>query len=56
MTGQPAISVPAGLNNDMPVPIQMVGRYGDEATLLQVSAFLEQAQPWANFQPAVYAG
>lgn len=56
MTGMPAITVPAALHNDMPVPIQIAGRYGDEATLFKLAAFLEEAQPWSDMRPAVFAG
>jgi amidase len=46
-TGQPAISVPAGFDeNGLPVGIQLMARHCDEQTLLQVAAQLEQAQPW----------
>lgn len=46
-TGQPAISVPAGFDeNGLPVGIQLMARHCEEQTLLQVAAQLEQAQPW----------
>jgi amidase len=32
-----------------------MGRYGDEATLLQLAAQLEKAQPWFEKRPAVFA-
>ncbi|WP_416775832.1 amidase family protein [Xenorhabdus budapestensis] len=38
-----------------PIGIQLVGRYGDEATVLQVSAQLEQAMPWKGRRPLVTA-
>lgn len=46
-TGQPAMSLPlhwsaAGL----PVGVQLVGRFGEDARLLQLAAQLEQATPW----------
>jgi amidase len=47
VTGQPAISVPAGFDeNDLPVGVHLMARHCDEQTLLQVAAQLEQAQPW----------
>jgi amidase len=53
VTGQPAITVPAGLGTDgMPVAVQIVGRPLHEDTLLQVARQLEIARPW----PAVARG
>ncbi len=46
-TGQPAMSVPLHWSdNNLPMGTQFVGRYGDEMTLYQLAAQLEQAQPW----------
>jgi amidase len=56
MTGQPAISLPLAWNADgLPVGTQFFGRFGDETTLFQLAAELEEAQPWAGRKPAVYA-
>lgn len=45
--GVPAISLPVGVFHDgLPLGVQLVGRYGDEATLLQVAAGLEQQLRW----------
>jgi amidase len=53
-TGQPACSVPAGLDHDgLPVGVQLVGRPDDEATLLSLSAQLEAARPWADRRPPI---
>ena len=47
VTGNPAASVPAGLGSDgLPLAVQLVGRHGDETTLLGVAAQLERARPW----------
>ena len=47
VTGNPAASVPAGIAADgLPVAVQLVGRFGDETTLLSVSAQLERARGW----------
>ncbi len=55
-TGQPAISLPLHRGaNDLPVGMQFVGRWGDEATLFRLAGQLEQAAPWPAtaglFQP-----
>jgi amidase len=47
VTGNPAAAVPAGVADDgLPVSVQLVGRVGDETTLLAVSAQLERVRPW----------
>ncbi len=54
LTGQPAMSVPLWWSAaGMPVGTQWVGRFGDEATLFQLAAQLEQAEPWFNKRPVV---
>jgi len=51
-TGQPAISLPLHWSHDgLPMGSQFVGRFGDEATLLQLATQLEQAAPWAQRRP-----
>ncbi|HUO94217.1 MAG TPA: amidase family protein [Rhizomicrobium sp.] len=52
VTGQPAINLPLHWNDaGLPVGTHFVGRYGDETTLLQLAAQLEQAAPWAQRRP-----
>ncbi|HTQ69471.1 MAG TPA: amidase [Solirubrobacteraceae bacterium] len=52
LTGQPAASVPAGFGGDgLPRAVQIVGREGDEATLLALAAQLEAERPWEQERP-----
>ena len=52
--GNPAMSVPAGFAADgMPLAVQIVGRPGDEPTLLSLAAQLEAERPWADKKPPV---
>lgn len=57
MTGQPAISLPLCMSDDgLPIGLQFISRYGDEARLFQLAAQLEQAMPWADRKPPICAG
>ena len=52
--GHPAASLPCGFDSDgMPVGLHIVGRMGDEATVLAASAAFERARPWAQHRPPV---
>jgi len=52
LTGQPAITIPAGLGSDgLPLSVQLVGRVGAEETLYSLAAQIEAAQPWAVRRP-----
>ena len=52
--GNPSMAVPAGFAADgMPLSVQIVGRPGDEATLLSLAAQLEAERPWADKRPPI---
>ncbi|HEX4466223.1 MAG TPA: amidase [Solirubrobacteraceae bacterium] len=56
VTGQPAAAVPAGFGEDgMPRSVQIVGRAGDELTLLSLAAQLEAERPWAAARPPEFS-
>ena len=52
--GNPAMAVPAGFSPEgMPLSIQIIGRRGDEATLLSLAAQIEAERPWADQRPPI---
>ena len=54
LTGQPALMLPLGQSaSGLPVAVQLVARYGDEATLFRLGAQLEAARPWLARKPAL---
>ena len=60
MSGQPAVNVPLHWTDGgdgqpvLPIGIQLVGRPGDEVTLLRLAAQIEAAEPWAHRKPACW--
>jgi amidase len=53
-TGQPAINLPLHWNKaNLPIGVQFVARNGDEMTLLQLAAQIEQAHPWFDKRPQI---
>ena len=61
LTGQPAIVLPLGrcdatperTATGFPIAVQLVARYGGEATLFRLAAQLEKARPWFDRKPLV---
>jgi amidase len=52
ITGQPALMLPLGVSAEgLPLAVQLVARYGDEATLFRLGAQLEAARPWLARTP-----
>ena len=52
MTGQPAITIPAGTGTDgLPLSVQLVGRPGAEDVLYSLASQLEADEPWAGRRP-----
>lgn len=55
-TGVPAMSVPLSWNAaGLPIGVQFMAPFGDEATLFQLAAQLETARPWAGRLPPITA-
>jgi amidase len=55
VSGQPAVNVPLHWNEDgLPIGIMLAGRVGEEATLISLSAQLEEARPWQHRHPPLW--
>jgi amidase len=54
VTGQPAVTLPAGMGTDgLPLSVQLVGRLGAEDVLYSLAGQIESAVPWAGRRPAL---
>ncbi|AEG59579.1 Asp-tRNA(Asn)/Glu-tRNA(Gln) amidotransferase subunit GatA [Desulforamulus ruminis] len=51
LAGIPAVSIPCGLVNNLPVGLQFMGRAFDEGTLLRAAYTLEQNTGWTRIAP-----
>ncbi|MDM0077603.1 Asp-tRNA(Asn)/Glu-tRNA(Gln) amidotransferase subunit GatA [Variovorax sp. J2P1-59] len=54
LAGLPGMSVPAGFDGGMPVGVQLIGNYLDEARLLNAAHRFQQATDWHQRAPAGY--
>jgi amidase len=50
VTGHPAISVPCGVADDLPVGLMVVGRHFDDLTVLQVADAVARSGDWKGFR------
>ncbi len=56
LTGQPGMMLPLGASvSGLPLAVQLVAPFGDEATLFRLGAQLEAANPWLGRKPGITA-
>ena len=48
VTGHPAISVPCGMEEDLPIGLQIVGRHFNESMLLRIASAIEGLGDWVK--------
>lgn len=54
VTGHPALAMMAGLSHDLlPLSVQFIGRYFDDATVMRVAAAYEKAAGWYKKHPPI---
>jgi amidase len=49
VTGHPAMSIPCGLSNGLPVGLQLIGKHYAESTIYRAAHAFEQSGDWRNF-------
>ncbi len=54
LAGLPGMSIPAGFVNDLPVGLQIIGNYFDEARLLNVAHQYQQTTDWHTRTPDAF--
>jgi aspartyl-tRNA(Asn)/glutamyl-tRNA(Gln) amidotransferase subunit A len=52
IVGNPAISIPAGTVDGLPVGLQVIGRHHEDALLLDLARVLERERPWPLVAPS----
>lgn len=53
LAGVPAISVPCGFQDGLPLGLQIIGKHFDEKTVYRVAHAYEQAADFADAKPAL---
>ena len=54
LAGLPAISIPIGFHNKLPIGMQLIGSHLGEATLLQIAHAYQKLTDWHTKIPEAY--
>ena len=49
VTGHPAISIPCGLHDGLPIGVMLIGKHFDEPTIFRASEAFEASGDWTGF-------
>jgi amidase len=49
VTGHPAISIPCGMSDGLPIGVMLIGKHWDERTIYRASAAFERSGDWMKF-------
>jgi amidase len=49
VTGHPAISIPGGMSDGLPIGLMLVGRHWEEGTIYRAAAAFERSGDWTKF-------
>lgn len=53
LAGIPGLSVPCGFSNNLPVGLQILGKYMDEDTILAIGQLFEESTKWHERKPSI---
>lgn len=56
LAGVPAVSIPVGFSDNLPVGLQIIGNYFNEAKLLNVAHQYQQVTDWHRQSPSQFSG
>ena len=49
VTGHPAMSIPCGMSNGLPIGLMLIGKHYNETTIYRAAHAFEQLGDWRNF-------
>ena len=53
LAGLPAMSVPMGFKNNLPLGLQIIGNHFDESKILQLAYHYQQLTDWHTMKPDI---